>query len=160
MVMLLLLGTAGVVLGLVVQLTPERREAVPIPVGEAYTAPQRVPFVGDLVVYGAPPEGNRPDLDELGCQVTDGGGPLSTDDAARQDRIVVAGRGLVPLVSFPGKPGHSLACAGAAAEASAPLYVIPGANSRDLIPLAGYCVAVLCVPFAVLGLVDARIAGG
>lgn len=156
MVAVLLVGVAGVVAGVFVQATPERREAVAVDVGEAFTVPDRPPFVGDMVVYGSPPEGERPDLDELGCQVTDGGGPLSTEAAQREDRIVVADRGLVPLVSFPGDPGHSVACAGPAAQASAPLYVIPGGNSRTLIPLAGFSLAVLCIPLAVLGLVYAR----
>ena len=50
------------------QSTPEDREARLLEVGEAYTAPERVPLAGDLVVYGTPPEGDRPTLEELGCQ--------------------------------------------------------------------------------------------
>lgn len=156
MIVLLVLGIVGVVVGVVVQTTPERREAVAVPLGEPYTSPARVPFVGDLVVYGTPPEGERPDLDELGCQVTEGGGPLSVDDARLEDRIVVEDRGLVPLVSFPGGSGHSIACAGPGAEAAAPLFVIPGRNNRTLLPLAGYCLAALCIPLSVLGLLNAR----
>lgn len=156
LVALLLVGVAGVTAGVTVQATPERRDAVPLVVGQAFTVPQRPPFVGDMVVYGAPPEGERPDLDELGCQVTEGGGPLSTRAAQREDRIVVGDVGLVPLVSFPGAQGHSVACAGPGAQAAAPLYVIPGGNSRTLVPLAGFSLAVLCIPLAVLGLLYAR----
>lgn len=156
MVLLLVVGIVGVVVGVVVQTTPERREAVALVPGEPYTAPERVPFVGALVVYGTPPEGERPDLDELGCQVTEGGGALSVDDARLEDRIVVDDRGLVPLVSFPGGSGHSIACAGPGAEAAAPLYVIPGRNNRTLLPLAGYSLAALCLPLSVLGLLNAR----
>lgn len=158
MVVLLAAGVIGVVVGVVVQATPERREALPLPVGEPFTVGERVPFVGDLVVYGTPPDGERPELDELGCQVTEGGGPLSTDAARQEDRIVVDGRGLVPLVSFPGATGHSIACAGPAAEAAEPLYVIAGGNDRHLIPLAGFSLAALCIPLSVLGLVNARLA--
>jgi hypothetical protein len=156
LVLLLVVGIAGVVLGVLVQSTPERRDAVELAVGGVHTVPQRVPFVGDVVVYGTPPEGERPDLDELGCSVTQGGGPLSTERARAEDRLVVDGAGLVPLVSFPGDEGHSIGCGGPAAQAAAPLYVVPGGNSRGLIPLAGYSVAVLAIPLAVLGLLYLR----
>lgn len=160
MVVLLAVGVVGVVAGVVVQATPERREAQRLAVGDAFTVGDRVPFVGDLVVYGTPPEGDRPELEELGCQVTEGGGPLSTEAAQQEDRIVVDGRGLVPLVSFPGRTGHSIACTGPAAEAAEPLYVIAGGNDRHLVPLAGFSLAALCLPLSVLGLVNARLARG
>lgn len=152
----LLLGLVVAGAAYVVQVTPEDRTPVPLGVGEAFVAPDREWLVGDLVVYGTPPEGDRPDLDELGCQVTEGGGPLSTRAARLEDRIVVAGEGLVPLVSFPGRPGYGLVCAGPAAQASAPLFVVPGASSRGLVPLAGYSAAVLLVPVGVVGLLMLR----
>lgn len=147
----LLLGLAALAAGLVVQATPEDRTPTPLAVGEAYVAPEREWLVGDLVVYGTPPEGERPDLDELGCAVTEGGGPLSTRSARLEDRIVVAGQGLVPLVSFPGTAGYGLVCSGAAAQAASPLYVVPGASDRDLVPLAGYSLAVLLLPVGTVG---------
>lgn len=79
------LVVAGVVAGaagLLVQSTPELRDAQLLTVGQAWTAPERPPFVGDLVVYGTPAPGRRPTLQQLGCQVTEGGGPLSTAHAA------------------------------------------------------------------------------
>ncbi len=156
LVLTLLVGVAGVALGVLVQATPESREAVPLAVGSAFTVPQRMPFVGDMVVYGTPPEGERPDLDELGCSITAGGGPLSTDAARNQDRLVVDGTGLVPLLSFPGAEGHSIGCNGPAAQAAAPLYVVPGTTSRGLVPLSGFSLAALCIPLSVLGLLYVR----
>jgi hypothetical protein len=94
-------GTAATVAGFFVQSTPEDRTPRPLAVGEAFVAPERVWLVGDLVVYGSPDERGRPDLDELGCVVTEGGGPLSVERAAQEDRVVVAEQGQVPLVSFP-----------------------------------------------------------
>ena len=64
---------------------------------------------------------------------------------------MVDGRGLVPLVQFPGREGYSIVCTGPAAVAATPLYVVPGASSRTLVPLAGYCTAVLLVPLGLLG---------
>ena len=81
---------------------------------------------------------------------------LSTENARREDRIVIDGRGLVPLVSYPGEAGHSIGCNGPAAEASAPLYVVPGSNARHLVPLAGYCVGALAIPLGLLGLLTAE----
>jgi hypothetical protein len=150
----LALGVVGIALGLVVQSNPESRDAQLLEVGAAYTAPDRVPFVGDLVVYGAPTDGERPDLEALGCVTTSG--DASTKNALREDRLVVDDRGLVPLVSFAGEPGHSIGCNGPAAVAAAPLYVAPGANGRHLIPLAGYSVGALGVPLGLLGLLSAR----
>ena len=150
-VLALVLGGLAFALGYLVQSVPEDRTAQPLPLDAPYTVGERVPFVGALVVYGTPTGGERPELDELGCEVTEGGGPLSTEAAERQDRVVVEGRGLVPLVQFPGREGYSIACTGPAAAAAAPLYVVPGATSRDLLPLAGYCVAALLVPLGLLG---------
>lgn len=158
-VLALVVGVLAVGLGYLVQSTPEDRTAQPLPLDAAYTVGERVPFVGALVVYGTPTAGERPDLEELGCEVTEGGGPLSTEAAERQDRVVVEGRGLVPLVELPGREGYSIACTGPAAVAAAPLYVLPGATSRELLPLAGYCAAALLVPlglFGVLSLVSSR----
>lgn len=154
--LLLVAGLAAGAAGLLVQSTPEQRDAQLLGVGQAWTAPERPAFVGDLVVYGTPAEGKRPELAELGCQVTSGGGPLSTERAAREDRLVVEGRGLVPLVSFPGEAGHSIGCVGPAAEAAAPLYVVPGRNQRHLVPVAGYCVAALFVPLGAFMLLSLR----
>jgi len=147
----LVLGVLAVGLGYLAQATPEDRTAQPLRVDAAYTVGERVPFVGALVVYGTPTAGDRPALADLGCRVSDGGGPLSTEAAERQDRVVVDGRGLVPLVQFPGREGYSIACTGPAALAAAPLFVVPGATSRDLVPLAGYCAAALLVPLGLLG---------
>jgi len=147
----LVLGVFAVGLGYLVQATPEDRTAQPLPVDAAYTVGERVPFVGALVVYGTPTEGDRPELADLGCQLSEGDGPLSTEAAERQDRVVVDGRGLVPLVQFPGREGYSIACTGPAALAAAPLFVVPGASSRDLLPLAGYCAAALLGPLGLLG---------
>lgn len=147
----LVLGVLAVGLGYLVQSTPEDRTARPMSVDEAFTVGDRVPFVGPLVVYGTPTGGERPELDELGCEVTDGGGPLSTEAAERQDRVVVDDRGLVPLVQFPGREGYSIACTGPAAAAASPLYVVPGASARTLVPLAAYCTAALLVPLGLLG---------
>jgi hypothetical protein len=152
----LLLGALAGIAGWTVQATPEDTTPVPLPVGTAWVVPERVPFAGDLVVYGTPPGGERPDLAGLGCQVTDGGGPLSTVAARQEDRIVVDGRGLVPLVSFPGREGYGLACSGQAAVAAAPLYVVPAAGSRDLVPLATWSVAALLVPVGAVGLLMLR----
>jgi hypothetical protein len=88
--------------------------------------------------------------------VTEGGGPLSVERAAQEDRVVVAERGQVPLVSFPGRAGYGLVCTGPAAAAAAPLFVIPGANSRELVPLAAYSTAALLVPVGAVGLVMLR----
>ncbi len=140
------MGAVAGALGYLVASNPEPRGAQPIAVGEVFTVGERVPFVGDLVVYGTPPQGERPDLDALGCQATEGEASLSTTVAATQDRIVVDGRGVVPLVSFPGVEGHSIACNGPAAVTAAPLYVVPGSSARDLLPLAGYSVAALLLP--------------
>lgn len=148
-------GAGAAVVGWHVQTTPEDRTPVPLAVGEVLTVGERVSFVGDLVVYGGS-DGERPTLDELGCQVTDGGGPLSTAAAASEGRIVVDGRGLVPLVSFPGREGYSIACSGPAAAAAAPLYVVPGATSRSLVPLGGYSVAALGLPLGAVGLLMLR----
>lgn len=153
---LLVVGVAALVLGWTVQTSPEDRTPVPLAVGEVWTAPERPLFVGDLVVYGTPDGGARPGLDELGCVVTEGGGPLSTSAAAAQDRIVVQGRGLVPLVSYPGQAGYSVACTGPAAAEAAPLFVVPGATSRTLVPLGAYCVAALAVPLGLVGLLMLR----
>lgn len=152
----LLVGVGGLLLGFAVQGSPESMEAQPLGPGEPFTAPQRALFVGDLVVYGTPPEGARPELDDLGCVVTEGGGPLSVSAARQEDRIVVAGEGLVPLVSFPGREGYSVACTGPAAVAAAPLYVVPGDDSRDLIPLSAFTVASLGCPLGAVGLVMLR----
>lgn len=152
----LAVGVGAVLLGALVQTSPEPREPVPLAVGEAYTVPDRVAFVGDLVVYGTPQNGERPELDALGCTATEGEGSLSTDAAAREDRIVVAGVGLVPLVSFPGRPGHSIACTGSAAVAASPLVVVPGASSRTLVPLGAYCVAAFLLPLGTVGLLMLR----
>lgn len=152
----LVLGAGAVALGAVVQTSPESREPVPLAVGDVYTVPERVAFVGDLVVYGTPSTGERPELDELGCTVTEGESALSTEAAAREDRIVVTGVGLVPLVSFPGREGYSIACAGPAAAAAAPLFVVPGASSRSLIPLGAYCVAAFLLPLGTVGLLMLR----
>ena len=111
---------------------------------------------GDLVVYGSPDEGGRPDLQEMGCAVTEGGGPLSVERAAQEDRVVVDGFGQVPLVSFPGRPGYGLVCTGPAAAAAAPLFVVPGATSRELVPLAAYSTAALLVPVGAMGLLMLR----
>ena len=148
----LLLGAGAFVLGWSVQSSPEDRTPVPLAVGQVVTAPDRVSFVGDLVVYGTPGTGSRPDLDDLGCVVTEGGGPLSTDAAAREDRIVVGGNGLVPLVSYPGRTGYSIACTGPAAVEASPLYLVPGATSRALVPLGSYSLAALTVPLGLVGL--------
>lgn len=153
---LLVAGLAAGAVGLLVQSTPEVRDARLLTVGQGWTAPERPPLVGDLVVYGTPVDGERPPLGELGCQVTSGGGPLSTRRAAREDRLVIEGRGLVPLVSFPGEAGHSIGCAGPAAQAAAPLYVVPGQNQRHLVPVAGYCVAALFVPLGAFLLLSLR----
>lgn len=153
-VLALLLGMGAAGLGYLVQSTPEDRTAQPLPLDQAYTVGERVPFVGALVVYGTPTAGERPGLEELGCEVTEGGGPLSVEAAERQDRVVVEGRGLVPLVQLPGREGYSIACTGPAAVASAPLYVVPGASSRGLVPLAGYCAAALLVPLGLLGVMS------
>lgn len=149
-------GMVALATGYLVQSTPEDRTPQPLTVGGAYVVGERVAFVGDLVVYGTPSDGERPTLDELGCQVTEGGGPLSTRQARREDRIVVDGRGLVPLVSWPGRPGYGLVCAGPAAAAAAPLVVVPGATSRELVPLAGYSLAALLCPLGVVGLLMLR----
>ena len=150
-VLALVLGVLAFGVGYAVQATPEDRTPEPLALDAAYTVGPRVPLVGALVVYGTPVGGERPDLAELGCEVTAGGGPLSTGAAAEQDRVVVEGRGLVPLVQFPGREGYSIVCTGPAAVAATPLYVVPGASSRTLVPLAGYCTAVLLVPLGLLG---------
>lgn len=59
-------------------------------------------------------------------------------------------------MSFPGDAGHSVGCAGPAAQVAAPLYVVPGQNQRHLIPLAGYCLAALLVPLSTLLLLSLR----
>ena len=148
----LVAGLGALSLAVLVQQTPETREPQPLPLGAVYTSQERVFLAGDLVVYGRPPTSERPSLAELGCQVTEGGGPLSTDAAAGQDRIVVDGRGLVPLATFSGRPGHSIACSGPAAAAAAPLYVAPGTTARGLVPLAGYSLAVFLLPVSIVGL--------
>ncbi|MGJ7439586.1 hypothetical protein [Aquipuribacter sp. MA13-6] len=152
----LVVGVGAVALGALVQTSPESREPVPLSVGAVHTVPDRVAFVGDLVVYGTPPTGERPELDALGCTATEGERALSTEAAAREDRIVVADVGLVPLVSFPGREGHSIACTGPAAAAAAPLFVVPGASSRSLIPLGAYCVAAFLLPLGTVGLLMLR----
>ncbi|WP_380164469.1 hypothetical protein [Jannaschia sp. R86511] len=148
-------GAGAAALGWHVQTTPEDRTPVPFAAGEVVTVGERVAFVGDLVVYGAA-DGGRPELEALGCEVTDGGGPLSTEEAAGQDRIVVDGVGLVPLVSFPGREGYGLVCTGPAAVAAAPLYLVPGATSRSLVPLGAYSVAALGLPLGTVGLLMLR----
>ena len=149
-------GVLAVVSGYLVQSTPEDRTPVPLALGEAYIVPERVWLVGDLVVYGSPEERGRPDPDELGCVVTEGGGGLSVERAAREDRIVVGGVGQVPLVSFPGRTGYGLVCAGPASATAAPLYVVPGANARAMVPLAAYSAAALLIPVGTVGLVMLR----
>ncbi len=150
-VLALALGTLALGLGSLVQTTPEDRTARPLALDQAFEVGPRVPFVGPLVVYGTPPAGERPALEDLGCDVVEGGGRWSSEAAARQDRVVVEGRGLVPLAQLPGREGYAFACTGPAAAAAAPLYVVPGATSRDLVPLAGYCAAALLLPLGLLG---------
>lgn len=58
-------------------------------------------LVGDLVAcdtpqYDTPQYGVRPELDELGCQPSEGGGQLSTQRAALEDRQ----RHLVPVAGY------------------------------------------------------------
>jgi hypothetical protein len=111
------------------------------------------------VVYGVPRPGPAPTLEELGCEVTPGGGPLTTLGVADEDRIVVAGQGLVPLVAFPGREGHSIACGGPAAVAAAPLHVAPGRSGRDLLPTAAFSLAAFLIPVAGTGLLMSRPTG-
>ena len=142
---------------MLVELNPESREPQRLPLDTAHSVSNRAFLAGDLVVYGAPSTSVRPELAELGCEVIPGGRQLSTVAASREDRIVHDGRGLVPLVSFPGRPGQSIACSGPAAVAAAPLYVVPGATARGLVPLAGYCLAALLLPVGGVGIYLLRI---
>jgi hypothetical protein len=149
-------GVLATALGILVLRTPESRVPVPVAVGEVYTAGERPPLVGPLVVYGRPQPGGPPALADLGCRVTPGGGPLTSADTGTEDRIVVAGRGLVPLAAYPGREGHSIACAGPAAVRAAPLHVMPGRSGRDLVPTAAFSVAAFLVPVGATGLLMLR----
>lgn len=149
-------GVSAAGLGVLVLQTPESREPVPLPVGGVHTAGERPPFTGLLVVYGVAQPGPPPTLDQLGCRVTADGGPLTRVGLADEDRLVVAGQGLVPLVAYPGGEGHSIACTGPAAVAAAPLYVVPGRSGRDLLPTAAFTVAAFLVPVGATGLLMLR----
>jgi hypothetical protein len=152
----LVAGGLGIAAGAVVQSTPQDTWRLPMTPGAAFTVPARVPFGGSLVVYGTPRDSSRPSLVELGCRVTEGGGPLVLPDEANENRLVVEGRGVLPLAVFPGRPGHSIVCAGPAAEEAAPLYIAPGHSSRHLVPVAGYSIAALLLPAGTVGLLTAR----
>lgn len=149
-------GLLAVALGGRILLTPESDDPLPLSAGEVFVVPARVDMVGPLVLYGSLDGEDRPSLTELGCVITAGGGPLSTDAARAEGRIVVAGRGLTPLVSFPGREGHSLACTGPGAVAAAPLFVVPGSSQRDLVPLSAFSVAAFLVPVGGAGLLMLR----
>lgn len=146
------LGLALAGVGVAVLRTPEPSTPVALDTDVAFTTPARVSFSGPMVIYGAPTPGPPPSLAQLGCVVTAGGGALSTDDALGEDRIVVEGRGLVPLVTFPGREGDSIGCNGPAAVAAAPLFVAPGRSGRELLPTAAFCGAALLLPVGVAGL--------
>lgn len=133
---------------------------VRVAVGAVYTVPSRAPLSGDLVVYGTPPDGWVPTLDDMGCQATAGGGPVVLADADRENRPVVDGTGLQPLVTFPGRPGHSIVCSGPAAQAAAPLHIAPGHDARHLVPLAAWSLAALLLPVGVACLLRPRDAPG
>lgn len=152
-------GLLAASLGVVIGSTPEDRAPLPLPIDAAVEVPDRVPLAGPMVVYGTPPDGGRPRAADLGCGLTVGGGRLSTVAAQQEDRIVVNGRGLVPLVSFPGRAGYGVACTGPAAVAAAPLYLLPGASPRHLVPLAAFSTAALLVPLGVVGLLMLRASG-
>jgi hypothetical protein len=152
-------GGLGVSVGVAVQSTPQEAWRLSMTPGTALTVPARVPLAGPLVVFGTPRDGSRPTLAELGCQVTEGGGPIVLPDEANENHLVVANRGVVPLAAFPGRPGHSIACSGPAADDAAPLYLAPGHSSRDLVPVASYSVAALLLPAGAVGLLAARAAG-
>ncbi|MGF1661194.1 MAG: hypothetical protein ACFCVG_01755 [Kineosporiaceae bacterium] len=154
----LVLGSLGIAVGVVVQATPQETWRQPLTPGTALTVPARAPLSGPLVVYGTPRDGTPPSLAELGCRTTDGGGPVVLPDRANENRLVVEGRGVLPLATFPGRPDHSISCSGPAAEAAAPLYVAPGHTSRHLVPVAAYSTAALLLPVGVVGLLTTRAA--
>jgi hypothetical protein len=153
------LSWAGVVSGLALVLlgavlaADERRFAQPLEPGEVVTLPDRPVLSGPLVVYGTPPSGRVPSVADLGCRVSDGGGPLSPVVAGGQDRVVLSGQGADPLVEVPWRPGYGLVCDGPAAVASAPLHVVAGRSSRDLAGLAVLSVAALAGTAGAAGLV-------
>ncbi len=155
-VLALAAGGLGIAAGAAVQSTPQDTWRLPMEPGSAFTVPPRVPFGGPLVVFGTPRDGSRPTPEELGCHVTAGGGSVVVPDRANENHLVVGDRGVVPLAAFPGRSGHSIVCAGPAAEDAAPLYVAPGHNPRHLVPVAAYSMAALLLPVGTVGLLSSR----
>jgi hypothetical protein len=152
----LVLGGLSAGAGVLVQASPPESWRLPMTPGAVFTVPPRVLFAGPLVVFGSPGGEFRPTLEELGCRVTEGGGPVTLPDETNENRLVIADRGVVPLAVFPGRPGHSIACSGPGAEDAAPLFVAPGHTSRQLVPVAAYSLAALLIPAGAVGLASSR----
>lgn len=159
---LVLVGVAAAALGAWVEAHPDDRTPLALTASRGVVLPERPLLAAPLVLYGVPGGGARPGVDALACQVTDQDGTRPVGEAPTGqvdvlDRLVVDGRGVVPLLVVSGPAGAELSCPSGAAQQAEPLYLLPGSSARSVVPLAAYTTAAVTLPFGLALLVLHRL---
>ena len=154
-----LLAGAGLIslgLGLAVPATTKDPTPIPIALSTAVPLPAAPHFGGRLVVYGHPTTTGRIDC-TVRSETTDRSALLSASAAEGEDRLVVDGVAVRPLllVTDPPSPSNIL-CTGGFAATSLPLYLIATNGHRDELPMAAFSFATLALVLGLAGAISLR----
>lgn len=147
---LTVLGVAGLVLGALMPGLTTAADPVPVPPGGPVGVPEVGAFGGEVLLYGRPQQARRPSRAELGCRL-EGSGELSASAAAEQDRRVVDGAAVLPLLVLQDAESAIMRCDGAQAVSSQPMYLLVDNGVRDQVPMATLSLSVLMLAVGAAG---------
>lgn len=156
-------GLISAVIGFVALRSDPPDDPVRVDVGTRVSLPTPGLFGGRAILYGQDDTEGQPTRQELGCRmITDTGeegnrAALSHLDALDEDRRVIDGSGLVPLLVVRSyADGWSIECDGAAARAAQPMYLLKGTPLVDMVPMAAFSFTALALVLGVAGLIVLR----